>query len=105
MVISIIIEQRQPLRGTASAAGERAVAFVGWLELLSAIAALSDLDHDDLARADADRDGADHDDLARDDAIRDDVGNPADRAPGWPLAPDRPPATHGACPTTQQTSQ
>ena len=42
MQISVTIEQLQPLSGTASTAGERPVSFVGWLELLRAIADLTD---------------------------------------------------------------
>ena len=42
MQISVTIEHVQPLTGTASTSGERPVSFVGWLELLRAIAELTE---------------------------------------------------------------
>jgi hypothetical protein len=42
MLINVTIEQTQPLTGSASTGGERSVSFVGWLELLRAIAELAE---------------------------------------------------------------
>ena len=42
MLIQISIEKTQPLTGTASTGGKRPVSFVGWLDLLSALAELAD---------------------------------------------------------------
>ena len=40
MLINIAIEKTQPLTGTASCGEQRSVAFVGWMELLRAVADL-----------------------------------------------------------------
>ena len=41
MLVEISIEKTQPLTGTASAGGKGPVSFVGWLDLLRAIAELA----------------------------------------------------------------
>jgi hypothetical protein len=42
MLVQISIEKTQPLTGTASTGGKGPVSFVGWLDLLRAIAELAD---------------------------------------------------------------
>ena len=42
MLINVTIEQREPLKGCASAGQTRAISFVGWFELLRAVAELTE---------------------------------------------------------------
>ena len=53
MLIGVTIEQTQPLKGSAATDDERSVSFVGWLDLLRAIAELTEATERPVAQTEA----------------------------------------------------